>query len=105
MSGNEPTLEAEVVEIDGVAVEPKPVREESGKGAPWARWGNWQGQVKRIDPRWWPLWVVLGFIALVLFVAVGMVAVVLFVSWRIVVGLVNAVLAIFLPSSSQLQRR
>ncbi|MGJ8643623.1 MAG: hypothetical protein ACSHX9_09465 [Luteolibacter sp.] len=105
MNGNEPTIEAEVVEIDGIAVEPKPVREESGKGAPWAQWGNWQGQAKRLDARWWPLWAVLGFIALVLLVAVGMVALVLYVSWRIVVGLVNAVFSIFLPSSSGLQQR
>lgn len=105
MNGNEQTIEAEVVEIDGVAVEPKPKHEESGKGAPWARWGNWQGQVKRLDARWWPLWVVIGFVALVLFVSVGMVAVVLFVTWRIVAGLINAVASLFLPSSAQLQRR
>lgn len=104
MKVKEPTLEAEVVEIDGVAVEPRPVREESGKGAPWAQWGNWQGQVKRLDARWWPLWAVLGFIALVLFVAIGMVALVFYVGWRILVGLMRAVLSIFLPTSSQLQR-
>ncbi|MEP2776715.1 MAG: hypothetical protein ABJQ29_11005 [Luteolibacter sp.] len=105
MNGNEPTLEAEVVEIDGVAVEPKPMREQSGKGAPWAQWGNWQGQVKRFDARWWPLWLVLGFIALVIVVAVGMVAAVLFITFRIIAGLINAVASIFLPSSAQLQRR
>lgn len=105
MNGNEPTLEAEVVEIDGVAVEPKPVREESTKGASWAQWGNWQDQVKRLDARWWPLWAILGFIALVLLVAVGMVALVLYVSWRIFVGLINAVASLFLPTSSQLQGR
>ncbi|QTN32230.1 hypothetical protein HZ994_07770 [Akkermansiaceae bacterium] len=98
MSGNEPTIEAEVVEIDGIAVEPKPVREESAKGAPWARWGNWQGQVKRLDARWWPLWIVLGSIALVLIVAVGMVAVVLFVAFRMFVGLVNGIARLFFPS-------
>lgn len=89
MSGSEQTIEAEVVEIDGIAVEPKPVREDSAKGAPWARWGNWQGQVKRLDLRWWPLWVVLGIIALVVFVAVGMVVAVLFVAFRIIAGLSN----------------
>ena len=111
MSGNEPTLEAEVVEIDGVAVDPKTMREKSAgrpKGpqrAPWAQWGTWQGQMKRLDARWWPLWVVLGFIVLVLVVAVGMVALVCYVTWRVTLGLLNALLSVFLPSSTELQRR
>ena len=105
MKQQEPTLGAEVIEIDGVAVEPKPVRDQPGKGAPWMQWGGLHGQVKRLDARWWPLWAVLGFFALVLFVAIGMVAMVLFVAWRLVAGLVEAVASVFLPSSAQLQRR
>ena len=104
MSGNEPTIEAEVVEIDGVAVEPEPVREASGTGAPWVRWGTWQGQVKRLDMRWWPLWLVLGFIALVVVVAVGMVAAVLIITFRIITGLVNGIANLIFPSQ-ELQRR
>lgn len=104
MSGNEPTIEAEVVEIDGIAVEAMPVREQSAKGAPWARWETWQGQVKRLDVRWWPLWVVLGFFALVAFVAVGMVAAVAIVTFRIIAGLLNGVANLLFPSHD-LQRR
>jgi hypothetical protein len=104
MSGNEPTIEAEVVEIDGVAVEPRPVREESAKGAPWARWGDWQGQVRRLDLRWWPLWIVLAAIALVMFVAIGMLLGVLFVAFRIVAGLASGI-AKFLFPAHELQRR
>jgi hypothetical protein len=104
MSGNEPTIEAEVVEIDGVSVEPKPVREESAKGTPWAQWGTWQGRVKQLDARWWPLWIILGFMALVMFVAIGMVAVVLFVTYRIFAGLLNGIARLFFPSH-ELQRR
>jgi len=104
MSGNEPTIEAEVVEIDGIAVEPKPVRQESGKAAPWVRWDAWQGRVRSLDARWWPLWIVLGFIALVVFVAVGMVVAVLFISFRIVAGLINGIARLFFPSQ-ELQRR
>ena len=104
MGRTEPTIEAEVVEIDGVAVEPKPLREESAKGAPWARWDTWQGQAKRLDMRWWPLWVLLGFIALVVFVAVGMVAAVLFITFRIIAGLLNAIAHLLFPSQ-QMQRR
>ena len=104
MSGSEPTIEAEVVEIDGVAVEPKPVRETSSKGAPWVRWGSLQGQVKRLDMRWWPLWLVLGFIALVVAVAVGMVLAVVFVTYRIFKGLLIGIAHLLFPSR-ELQRR
>lgn len=83
MGGNDPIIEVEVVEIDGVAVEPRPaLREAQGAGAR-IDWSVWQGRVKRLDARWWPLWFVLGFIALVVAVAVGMCFAVVFVTWRI----------------------
>lgn len=83
MGGNDTIIEAEVVEIDGVAVEPRPVlREEQGAGTR-IDWSAWQGRVKRLDSRWWPLWIVLGFIALVVAVAVGMCVAVIYVAWRI----------------------
>jgi hypothetical protein len=104
MSGSEPTIEAEVVEIDGVAVEPKPVREPSAKGAPWVQWGSLQGQVKRLDMRWWPLWLVLGFFALVVAVAVGMVVAVVFVAYRISKGLLSGIANLLFPSQ-EMQRR
>lgn len=104
MSGSEQTIEAEVVEIDGVAVVPKPVREESAKGAPWVRWGSLQGQVKRLDMRWWPLWLVLGFVALVVLVAAGMVAAVVFVTYWMIKGLLTGIAKLLFPSEG-LQRR
>lgn len=97
MSGNGSTIEAEVIEIDGVAVQPRPMREESAKGAPWARWGDWQGQVKRLDLRWWPLWAVLGAIALVAVVAVGMCFAVIFVTWQIFKAILRAIANLFRP--------
>lgn len=104
MSGNEPTIEAEVIEIDGVTVQPKSVRAESPKGAEWARLGKLLFHLKRLDKRWWPLWVVLGFIALVAFVAVGMVVAVLFVAFRMFAGLVNGIANLIFPSQ-EFQRR
>lgn len=104
MASNKPTIEAEVVEIDGISVEPKPVRHESPEGNPWIQWGTWQGQMKRLDMRWWPLWAVLGFIALVVAVAVGMVAAVLFITFRIFAGLLNGMAHLLFPSQ-ELQRR
>jgi hypothetical protein len=82
-AGNEETIEVEVVEIDGVAVEPRPVRRETPDARGGIDWSVWQGRVKRLDARWWPLWLVLGFIALVVVVAVGMCAAVVIVTWRI----------------------
>jgi hypothetical protein len=102
MSGNEPTIEAEVVEIDGVAIEPRPGREE--KGTDWKGWSSWQGRVKRLDVRWWPLWAVLGFVALVITVAVGMCAAVLFVTYRIFKALFNGIANLLFPSQ-ELQGR
>jgi ABC-type spermidine/putrescine transport system permease subunit II len=97
MSGNEPTIEAEVVEIDGIAVEPRPVREE--KHSDWKGWSsNWQGRVKRLDARWWPLWAVLGFIVLVIAVAVGMCVAVVFVAYRIFKALFNGFANLLFPS-------
>lgn len=90
---NEQTIEVEVVEIDGVAVEPRPAREEARGAGRRIDWSVWQGRVKQLDARWWPLWFILGFVALVVAVAVGLCVAVLFVSWiilkAILTGLAN----------------
>ena len=83
MGGNEPIIEAEVVEIDGIAVEPRPVRRETPDTRGRIDWSAWQGRVKRLDARWWPLWLVLGCIVLVVAVAVGMCVAVIYLAWRI----------------------
>jgi hypothetical protein len=82
-AGNEQTIEVEVVEIDGIAVEPRPVREEARHTGGRIDWSVWQGRVKRLDTRWWPLWLILGSLVLVVAVAVGMCLAVVFVTWRI----------------------
>ncbi len=83
-------IEVEVVEIDGVAPvvsrEPEPV---SGERRVWS---HWQSRVRRLDSRWWPLWVVLGIIALALALTVGLVIGVIFVIVRLCLNLVRAVL-------------
>ena len=89
MSGNDQIIEAEVVEIDGVAVEPRPVRRKTPKTRSRVDWTTWQGRVKRLDARWWPLWLVLGAIVLVLAVAAGMCFAVVFIVWRIFEAILN----------------
>lgn len=96
-AGNEQTIEVEVVEIDGVAVAPRPVGGETPNKRGRIDWTTWQGRVKRLDARWWPLWLVLGFVVLVLAVAVGMCLAVVFVAWRIFKGLLNGIASLFSP--------
>ncbi len=89
MDGNEPIIEAEVVEIDGVAVEPRPQPRGGFSGE------DWRGRVKRLDPRWMPLWLVLGFAALVVAVAAGMCALVVLVIWRTLKAILRGIANLF----------
>ncbi len=98
MSGNDQIIEAEVVEIDGVAVEPRTVRGETrSEGGRRIDWSVWQGRVKRLDARWWPLWLVLGFVTLVVAVVVGMCVAVVFVVWRILKAILNGFASLLSP--------
>ncbi|MFK7850644.1 MAG: hypothetical protein AB8D78_06660 [Akkermansiaceae bacterium] len=104
MSREEPTIEAEVVEIDGVAVEPNPAQKSKRQRSRWQSWGTLQGKMRKLDSRWWPLWFILGFVLLILFVAIGMVAAVLFVCYKVLMTLFNGMARLLFPSS-ELQRR
>lgn len=83
-------IEVEVVEIDGAA---PPAKVESQDEAPRQRqdWQHWQGRVRQLDSRWWPLWVLLGVIAVGLFLTVGLVIGIVFVIFRILGGIVRAI--------------
>jgi hypothetical protein len=94
-AGNDQTIE--VVEIDGVAVLPRPVRDEERETRSRIDWSMWQGRVKRRDARWWPWWLVLGIIVLMLAVTVGVCVAVVFVFWRILKGLLHGIADLFSP--------
>lgn len=88
---NEPqAIEVEVVEIDGAVPLAKV---ESQEGTPRSRqdWQNWQGRVRQLDSRWWPLWVLLGVIAVGLVLTVGLVIGIVFVISRILGGILRAI--------------
>lgn len=104
MSVNEQTIEAEVVEIDGVVVEPEVYQEKESRTGAWSDWQSWGGRVKHLDARWWPLWLALGFIALVFLVAVGMVVAVLAFFYWICKSLLIGFASLF-DSSYELQRK
>jgi hypothetical protein len=83
-------IEVEVVEIDGAA---PPARFETPEAsAPRQSWqANWQSRALKLDSRWWPLWVLLGAVAVVLLLTVGLVVGIVFVIFRILRELIRAV--------------
>lgn len=108
MKQDEPVLEAEVVEIDGVAVEPRPEVDASGGRGQRSRgvdWQSWQGKIRVLDKRWMPLWIVLGFIAVILFVIVGLLFAVFAFFYWIVKTMLRAVFSIFTGTDHTLNRR
>jgi hypothetical protein len=83
-------IEVEVVEIDGIGPVARP-QPEATPDQP-RDWRRWQGRVRRLDSRWWPLWVILGLIAVVLALTVGVVVGVVFLIVRTCMNLVRALL-------------
>lgn len=94
MSQQGTEIEVEVVEIDGVAPSaPQPRAGETAQArGEWQAWRKWQARVRKLDSRWWPLWVFLGVIAVALALTVGLVIGVVFLIFRILTNLVRAIL-------------
>ncbi|MEI8037393.1 MAG: hypothetical protein WCJ14_03280 [Verrucomicrobiota bacterium] len=89
----EPTdIEVEVVEIDGEVPAAQAARPGAEGRGDWQDWRSWHGRVRRLDSRWWPLWVLLGIMTAVLLVTVGLVLGVLFLVARGVMKILRAVL-------------
>lgn len=86
------TIEAEVLEIDGSpppAPDPKGARSAQGAGMPW---DSLRGKVLTLDRRWWPLWVLLGLVALALVLTVGVVVAAIVIVAKIVGGILRFLL-------------
>ncbi len=71
------TKEASEIEVEVVEVENTlpGARTEAARDVPTAsqrrEWRHWQGRVRRIDARWWPLWVIPGVVILGLAAVAG----------------------------------
>ncbi len=78
-------IEVEVLEVDGITVAPRPAAEDAPRQD--APWRHWQGQITRLDSRWWPLWVILGVLAVALMLTVGLVIGVIYVFFRILAAI------------------
>jgi hypothetical protein len=86
-------IEVEVVEIDGVTpTAPEARAEKPLPRGEWQDWRQWRGQVRRLDSRWWPLWVILGIIALALLLTVGLVIGAIFLIVGLLMKLLRAIL-------------
>ncbi len=103
MKHTDQTIEAEIVEIDGLPVVPRAVREEKTPEG-WLDWRSLQGRVMKLDSRWWPLWLVLGATALVLVVAIGMCAAVMFALYLIVKFSLMALASVLFPPAQPHRR-
>jgi hypothetical protein len=89
---NDP-IEVEVLEIDGqTPPQSSPVPEPEAQQAPWQ---TWQGRVRRLDARWWPVWVILGILGVALLLTVGLVFGAIFLVARTIARLVNGVVGLF----------
>lgn len=90
------TIEAEVLEIDGQrpapAQSPEPGAQDRARSSsnPWGgTWNSLRGRVVKLDRRWWPLWVLLGIVAVIVLGVVACVAAVVFTVIRILVGILR----------------
>lgn len=85
-------IEVEVVEIDGITPAARPeVQADSPPRQSWSNWQSWQGQVRRLDSRWWPLWVLLGAVAVLLLLTVGVFLGIIFLIIRIIRGILHSI--------------
>jgi hypothetical protein len=98
---NEP-IEMEVLAIDDAAP-PNPKPEPTPQPDP--AWRQWQGRVKQLDARWWPLWVVLGILLVFVVLTVGVVFGAVLLIVKIVSGFLGGIARLFSGSSSSTSLR
>jgi len=102
MAEPEPAIEVEVVAIDGQAPPPQ-VAGRDRNASRHARWQEWQrplqSRLRTLDARWWPLWLVLGIIALALILTLGVILAVLVLVAKVMRGIFLALLAPLLSRS------
>ena len=93
MTNESQIIEVEVVEIDGAAPAAKfsPREPEPSPARDWQKWLKRLSWMRQLDRRWWPLWVVLASIGMVLLLTVGLVVGVIWVIFRVLSGMVRAI--------------
>ena len=87
----------EVLAIDDAAPpHPKP----ETRPEPDPAWRQWQGRVKHLDARWWPLWVVLGIIVVFLVLTVGVIFGAILLIVKVVSGILGGITRLLTGGSS-----
>lgn len=97
MSKEATEIEVEVVEIDGAAPIVAHSRSRTdtamdfddeasptSQGFRGRDWQQWQGRIRTLDSRWWPLWVLLGIIAVLLLLTLGVVIAAIYLVLRVI---------------------
>jgi hypothetical protein len=95
MSKEATEIEVEVVEIDGAAPivaqsRPRTDMDFGDEASPTSQgfrgrdWQQWQGRIRTLDSRWWPLWVLLGIIAVFLLLTLGVVIAAIYLILRVI---------------------
>lgn len=101
-----PILEAEVVEIDGVAVESRIEEDNPAPQRAWRfDWQGWAGRIRVLDKRWAPLWIILGIFAVILFLIIGFFILVFAIFYGMMKWVLRVVFSIFSGSDQTLNRR
>jgi hypothetical protein len=85
MTQESQAIEVEVVAIDGAA----PAVRNSDPAASPPPWRNWRGRTLKLDGYWWPLWVILGAIALFLVLTAGLFFGVVYLILRLLRGMIR----------------
>lgn len=99
MDREQDAIEVEVVTIDGLAPVPVATPDEETPHQQQRHrqqnWQKWQGRIRRLDGRWWPLWLILGAVLLFLLLTVGVVLAVLFVIYLILRSFLLGIVRMF----------
>ena len=83
-------IEVEIVEVDGIPVEPRPQASSNDHTANTPQWQKWAGRVRRLPAFWWPVWVLLGIIGIVLLLTVGVVVAIIYAVFHILQRLMRS---------------
>lgn len=87
-------IEVEVVDAGGpsILVRDEPASDVPQRDPLGRDWRQWQGRVRTLDGRWWPLWVLLGIIAVALALTVGVLVGTLYLIVRALRAVISAIL-------------
>jgi hypothetical protein len=66
--------EIEVEVVDTIDSVPARTINDSPKPEPqWQDWSQWQGRVRKINLRWWPLWSILALLLIIPLLVIGLI--------------------------------